>query len=256
MRKIGSEKRPRRYSCFTEEQQKAYENLNTRQRLYVDYRGQGNGKKDSYIMAGYDVKVAAQAAFLLESRHPVIQELIECISSQRKVADLKVENSDINNRIDALALQEGAEKVLEVIDGADGETARRIKFYRDIINGKIKTVKKTKRYNNRGGLIDIKVEEYSDIDVKMKAQKELDRILGINQFPELGQLQMGDITINIVDASKKEELEDSRNSVDLNVDEMQVVDGEQFIVEKEEIINENEKAKPIEGLAISEDVGE
>ena len=32
-------------------------------------------------------------------------------------------------------------------------------------------------------------------------------------MPDLGSLQMGDITINIVDASKKEEIEDSRNTV-------------------------------------------
>ena len=256
MKKIGSEKSPRRYAYFTEEQQSAYESLNSRQRLYVDYRGQGNGKKDSYIMAGYDGKSAAQASFVMEKNNPIISSLIETISAHRNAYDLTVENSKINKRIDALASQDGAEKILEVIDGADGETAKRIKFYRDIISGKIKTTKKTTRYNNRGGIIDTKVEEYSDVDIKIKARKELDRLLGINQLPDLGQLQMGDITINIVDASKKDELEDSRNSIDLNVDKVQVINGEEFIVENEQVINDGKKPKAMEDLSMSENVGE
>lgn len=231
MRKVGL--KPKKYACFTKEQQEAYEKLNFRQRLYVDYRGEGNSKTNSYKMAGFSGKVAGQAAYLLEARNAVIAELVNCIQSQAKVRQLSQEESAINQQIDALALQEGAEKMLETIEGADGETARRIKFYRDIMNGAIKTVRKTKKYNSMGALIETKVEEVSDIDIKMKARKELDRILGLNQMPDLSKLQVGEITINIVDASKKEELADSRNIVELNPEDVQVLDGEQIIVEKE-----------------------
>jgi hypothetical protein len=75
----------------------------------------------------------------------------------------------------------------------------------------------------------------------MRARKELDKILGLNQMPDLSKLQMGDITINIVDASKKEELADSRNTVELDPNDVQVIDGETVIVEQE--IKEVESAK-------------
>lgn len=211
MRKVGL--KPKRYACFTKEQQEAYDKLPARQRAYIDYRGQGNSKTNSYKMAGFNGKVAGQAAWVLEQRCKIIPELVDCIQGSKKVRDLSVEDSEINQQIDALATQQGVEKMLEVIEGADGETAKRIQFYRDVMNGKIKTTRKTTRKNAMGEVIETKVEEVSDVETKMKARKELDRILGLNQMPDLGSLQMGDITINIVDASKKEEIEDSRNTV-------------------------------------------
>lgn len=231
MGKVGL--KPRRYACFTKEQQEAYEKLSLRQRLYVDFRGEGNSKTNSYKMAGFDGKTAGQAAYLLEQRNAVIAELVNCIQGQTKVAQLSKEDSAINQQIDALALQEGAEKMMEVIEGADSETAKRIQFYRDVMNGKVKTVRKTKKYNALGALLETKVEEISDVDVKMRARKELDKILGLNQMPDLSKLQMGDITINIVDASKKEELDDSRNTIELDPNDVQVIDGEKVIVEQE-----------------------
>ena len=237
MGKVGL--KPKKYACFTKEQQEAYEKLAVRQRKYVDFRGQGYSKTHAYKMAGFDGKVAGQAAYILEKRNSVLPELISCIQGQKKVRDLNEQDSAINQQIDALALQDGAEKMMEVIEGADGETAKRIKFYRDIMNGKVKTVRKTMKYNGLGVLVETKVEEVSDVDVKMRARKELDRILGLNQLPDLDRLQMGDITINIVDASKKDELEDERNSIDLDPSDVQVIDGEQVIVEQDREETEN-----------------
>ena len=137
----------------------------------------------------------------------------------------------MNTQIDALAKQEGVEKALEAIEGADGETAKRIQFYRDIVNGKIKTVRVTKRYNSLGSLVDKKVVEADDVDVRMRARKELDNILGLTTIPDLSRFQMGDITIHIVDASKKDELADSRNKVDIS-DSLDTIDGETVIVEE------------------------
>ena len=199
-------------------------------------------------MAGFDGKTAGQAAYLLEQRNAVIAELVNCIQGQTKVAQLSKEDSAINQQIDALALQDGAEKMMEVIEGADGETAKRIQFYRDVMNGKVETVRKTKKYNALGALLETKVEEISDVDVKMRARKELDKILGLNQMPDLSKLQMGDITINIVDASKKEELDDSRNTIELDPNDVQVIDGEKVIVEQEVKEVESASAKFYESV--------
>ena len=237
MGKVGL--KPKKYACFTKEQQEAYEKLAVRQRKYVDFRGQGYSKTVAYKMAGFDGKVAGQAAYILERRNLVLPELISCIQGQKKVRDLSDQDSALNQQIDALALQDGAEKMMEVIEGADGETARRIQFYRDVMNGKIKTVRKTTRYNAMGEKIESKIEEISDVDTKMKARKELDRILGLNQLPDLDKLQVGDITINIVDASKKEEIEDSRNTIELNPDDVQTIDGEMVVVKEESVEKES-----------------
>ena len=234
--------RPKKFACFTQEQQEAYEKMSTRQRKYVEFRGQGYKKRDAYLMAGYDSKLASQAAYGLELKNPIVKELVECLVTQNKARELNKEDSALNKQIDALALQDGAEKILETIEGADGETARRIQFYRDVMNGKIKTVRKTTRYNAMGEKMETRVEEVSDVEVKMKARRELDRILGLNQIADLDKLQVGDITINIVDASKKEELEDSRNKVELDPDKVEIIDGEAVVVEEEKV----EKDEPSE----------
>ena len=233
--------KPRKIACLTEEQQQYYENLNVRRRKYVDFRAQGYSKTQSYKMAGYGGNNLGQAAHNLEKNDKGLAELIETMLSVKKAQDVveNNEDSDINKQIDALALQDGAEKMLEVIEGADGETAKRIQFYRDIASGKIKTVRKTTHKNAQGAVLKVVVEEISDIDTRMKARRELDKILGLNSVIDLGAIKTGDITINIVDASKREELEDSRNKVNLNPDDVEIIDGEQVIVTNAE----NEKPK-------------
>ena len=89
----------------------------------------------------------------------------------------------------------------------------------------------TKRYNSLGSLVDKKVVEADDVDVRMRARKELDNILGLTTIPDLSRFQMGDITIHIVDASKKDELADSRNKVDIS-DSLDTIYGETVIVEE------------------------
>lgn len=234
MGKVGL--KPKKYACFTEEEQKAYEKLNNSQRKYVDFRGKGYSKVQSYQMAGYTTKNPSQSAYMMETQNKVIPELVERLQTQRKARELTEQESALNRQIDALAKQEYAEKTLQAIDGADGETARRIQFYRDIINGKIKTVRKTIKKNALGETLETKIEEVSDIDTRIKARKELDKILNLNVLPNIDNLQIGGITVNIVDASKREELQDSRNDVCLDVDKVEVVDGEEQIVveEKEE----------------------
>lgn len=231
MGKVGL--KPKKYACFTEEEQKAYERLNNSQRKYIDFRGKGYNKVQSYQMAGYTTKNPSQSAYMMEAQNKVIPELVQKLQAQNKARELTEQESALNRQIDALAKQEYAEKTLQTIDGADGETARRIQFYRDIMNGKIKTVRKTVRKNAMGETLETKIEEVSDIETRIKARKELDKILGLNILPNVDNLQIGGITVNIVDASKREELEDSRNAVVLDVDQVEVVDGEQQIVVEE-----------------------
>ena len=104
------------------------------------------------------------------------------------------------------------------------------------------------RYNAMGALIEKKVEEVSDVDTKMKARKELDKILGLNQLIDIDKVQMGDITINIVDASKQDELEDNRNSIELNPDDVKIIDGEKVVVQEEKVERESAKDKFFESV--------
>ena len=216
--------RIKKYGCFTPEQQKAFEDLNGTQRAYVIYRGKGYSKADSYRMAGYKSKNVAQSAYIIEKQHPYMSELINAMTNVRRASELSQEDSDLNRQIDALAKQDGAEKMLETIEGADGETARRIQFYRDIVNGKIRTKKIIKRKNASGAVIETREEYLDDIETRIKARKELDRILGLNEIIDVGALQMGDITINIVDASKRDALEDKSNHVVLEDKDISVSD--------------------------------
>lgn len=229
--------------CLTPEQQITYNSLTNAQRKYVDYRVMGYSKTQSYKMAGYSGKNAGQSAYLLERGNAAMAEIIETMMSSKKVQNItEDQNSDINRQIDALAMQKTAEEVLSVVEGADGETARRIQFYRDVVNGKIKTVRKTTKKNAQGATISTTIEEINDVETRMKARKELDRVLGLTQMPDIGKLQVGDITINIVDASKKDELEDSRNDIIIG-EKVEELDGEQVIIAEEKVEHESGASK-------------
>lgn len=235
----------KKYKFFTAEEQAAYEKMNVRRRAYIDYRGQGYGLKQSALMAGFGGNNPSQSGYLQEYKTPMIKHLIEVIQKQNSAVNfIKGEGSE-GRKLDALALQENAEKTLEKAGAIDGETAKRIQLYRDIVNGKIKSIKKVSRYNNMGALIDTRVEETSPIEMRIQARKELDKILGLNQLIDVGSIQAGgDITINIVDASKKEELEDDRNKVTLDLDKVEVIDGKEVYVMGEEQKTVNTKKAP------------
>lgn len=230
--------KPRVYLTFTPEQQNAYASLVIKQRLYIDYRGQGYSKSQSYRMAGYDGKNAGQAAYMLEDRNAVIKELVTVLQNEKKTR-LDNAESALNKHIDALAQQQTAEQLLDEIKNIDGETAKRIKFYRDIMNGKIKTTKVTSVMSPDGKIKGKKVEETSDVETRMRARKELDHILGLNVVVDMGSLQMGDITIKIVDASKKDDSSEPREVIKINAaDEPEeaeevILDGEKDNEEKD-----------------------
>ena len=225
--------RPRQYACFTPEQQKFYNSQNWRIRRYIDRRGEGNNRSAAYRLSGYSTKYPAQAAAIFEKGHPEVVELINAIYQHKNVRELAQEDSDINKTIDALAIKDTGEQLQKIVDNGDSETAARLQFYRDIKLGKIKTVRITKKFNGEGICTGKTVEQISDINARIQAQKEIDKILGLNQVVDVGRVQIGGITVNIVDASKQEELEDSRNTIKLDPEDVQVIDGEAVLVEEE-----------------------
>lgn len=236
MSKKKEQTKGRRIACFTPEQQAYYDGLSLKQRRYVDFRGNGYNKTQSYAMAGYAGVNQTQAAHNLESRDKGIAELIETLLAVKKAKAVMVndETDEINKRINALALQDGVEHILAAVGEADSETARRIQFYRDIINGKIKSVKKVTKRNAMGAVVSTTIEEFCDIESRIKARRELDRVLGLNKVVDLDSLKVGDITINIVDASKKEELDDNRNKIMLDPEKVEEVDGEKVVIVDEQ----------------------
>lgn len=233
MEKCFNEIKPRRYACFTSEQQALYDSLTEKERRFVDYRGLGHKKKDAFELAGYSGVNISQSCHNLEKRKPYINDLIAVLQNSKRAKDLFVEGSNTDRDLKLLAQQERTEQMMAVLTGDDGETARRIQLYRDIIAGKIKSVKVTKKYNAQGLMTEKKVEENSDIGMIINARKELDKILGLNTLIDLGSVTTGDITINIVDAGRRDELEDSRNKVFIDPDMVQEIDGEKVLVTQE-----------------------
>ena len=214
--------RPKQYACFTTDQQHVYNSFTHRIRRYVDYCGEGYKKAQAYRLAGFDTKYPSQAANMLENKYPIILDLVQAIYGQHKITSLTDEQSDINKNINALAIKNTANKIQELIDEGDKQKADQLKFYMEIAEGKRKTVRKTKKYNADKILTGIVVEEISDIKEQMQARKEVDRILGLNQIVDLGQVTSGNFTFNFVDASNKEEKDDSRNEVVLTQDEVEI----------------------------------
>lgn len=202
-------------ACYTEAQQEAYEGLTERQRAYVEYRVQGYNKSESYRLAGFGGKNVRQASSVLEKTNPVISDLIETRLNHL------VNRSSLDQRA---KLEEPTEKGVAVkgsenavVTTGDDETVKRIRFYRAVLNGTLKTKKKT-TFIDKYGNQSVKIEEIDDIETKMKARKELDRILGLNSIVDLDKFQVGSLTVNIVDASNREQLEDPSNRVNIEVD--------------------------------------
>lgn len=160
----------------------------------------------------------------MESRIPDYEELLQALCGHNERMEVYQEESKTSQQIDEIAKTDfemppivpaEIEGVQDKIDlqNISGETARRIQFYRQIANGVVKSIKTTKTYDKDGNLTGKKVEEFSDVSVRMKARAELDRALGLNDMLQIGQVSAGSITINIVDTSKKDELADPRNNI-------------------------------------------
>lgn len=198
-----------RYDKLDNELRRAYESLPERQRRYVDYRVAGFGKKDAYIKAGYKAgKNAAQAAYILERNVPQISQVIEAMAALKFVSDLDKAKGEPMEIIDAKASVAVAQSkaLMERIMKMEPEEAERLQFYMDVMSGKIKTRRKVKNISE-AGIVSYRIEEVEDVKIKFEARKEIDKILGLNRLLDIGKITAGSVTINIVDASKKD-LED------------------------------------------------
>lgn len=206
-----------RYDKLDNELRKAYESLPERQRRYVDYRVAGFGKKDAYIKAGYKAgKNAAQAAYILERNIPQISQVIEAMAALKFVSDLDKAKGEPMEIIDAKASVAVAQSkaLMERIMKMEPEEAERLQFYMDVMSGKIKTRRKVKNISE-AGIVSYRIEEIEDVKIKFEARKEIDKILGLNRLLDIGKITAGSVTINIVDASKKDLEDEERPNHDI-----------------------------------------
>lgn len=206
-----------RYEKLDSELRKAYESLPDRQKRYVDYRVAGFGKKDAYIKAGYKAgKNAAQAAYLLERNTPQVNRVIDAMAALKFTSDLDKAKGQPMEIIDAKASVAVAQSkaLMERIMRMEPEEAERLQFYMDVMGGKIKTKKKVKNINE-AGIATYRIEEIEDVKIKFEARKEIDKILGLNKLLDIGQITAGSVTINIVDASKKDLKDEEKPNHDI-----------------------------------------
>lgn len=212
------------YECFSEEQQEYYSNkLSAKEQLYVDFRGKGFGKTDSVRMAGYNSKTPSAVANSLEKHKPQIIPLVQTLMLYREKQGRLAKSDDIDVDLMAKLVATDSDNAIRTLAMSDSEMARRVNFYRDIVNGRLKNTKVIQDIDPKTGeILKRRVEESDDIATRIKAREKLDELLGLNRLQSLGQLQIKDITINFVDASKKEEVQDERNKVDLDVNAVEV----------------------------------
>ena len=90
----------------------------------------------------------------------------------------------------------------------------------DIATGKTKTLEKTTVRDRDGNIKEERiVEKEPSIADRMVARAKLDGILGITDMTSaIGQVQAGQITVTIVDASNKQQKQDKRNDVVIDAD--------------------------------------
>ena len=197
-----------------------YNTLDIRRKKYIDFRGQGYNKAESYKMAGYNAKNYGQAAYNLERNDNTLREIIVNISNHNKLENFANGNGDLSRQINALSDSAQTKKALKVLENATGEEAMRIKFYTDIASGKQKVIEKTTIKDKDGNIKEERiVEKEPSISDRMVARAKLDGILGISDMTsQIGQIQAGQITVTIVDASNKQQKQDKRNEVVIDAD--------------------------------------
>ena len=248
---MAKNRRIKKIKCLNPQQQDYYERLTLKQRKYCDFRTAGYGKRDAYVRAGYKASdSSAQAAYILEKRDEMLAGIIETRLREKMSTGIYDPNSKISQQINSAVSVSDTNAIMEVVENASPAVAEQIQFYRDIVAGKIVGKKKTTMID-KAGIKSYKIETNDDVRARMDARKQLDKILGINKFIDIGSVEMGDITINIVDTSKKERTADEtpRGSIYKAIEEDEFI-----IVNEEDIIEQkvkNEKDLNIEKPAMA-----
>lgn len=216
----------KRYACFTEEQQKAFDGLNTKHQKYILCRGQGYGMAEAYRLSGYKGHAHAQSGYDLEKkRYPFFEELIKALKGQFEKVEIFNNESILAKEIDKKAKEKSivdqiastyVPKVVEnapvskpldlskEIEKLSIDQVQNLQFWRDVATGKIVTEKEIKTYDKDGNLTGKKVEKIKDVSIRMKAQEVVARMLNMEEIMQLGTVEVPNVNIMIVDARKKE----------------------------------------------------
>lgn len=232
--------------CLPDNLREDFCRMNAVAKQYTAHRIMGMTKKDALLQTGSTaVKTANQTADYLERKNPQIKEIVNyCInnsveqrllnpkSSFNKVIDEQVKQAKSDEALTAQVLTPEQQQQIEEIEKAPfaltPNQAESIQFYRDLCRGKYKTYKTTIVYDADDKVVSKKVEKIDDVAVKIKARQELDRLLGLNSLRQMGSVQVGKMTIKIIDTSQPTE-EDNKPPVDYQnatiIDEEDVIDG-------------------------------
>ena len=220
-----------------------FNKMNQTGKQYTVNRILGFSKVDSIRAAGSNAKEGhslSGTAQSLEERNPQIQEIVDYAQQNNLEAQLMNDKSAFAKTIEEKKNELQMQQLNQATSVMSPNMAESVDFYRKVVSGNIKSKKTTVTYDAHGKELGRKTEFIEDVGSKMQAREKLDRLLGINAIQNLGQVQVGSISINIVDASKKEP--DEEREVDIQNDA--IIRDETIIEQEPERVVEEEKPKP------------
>lgn len=224
-----------------------FNRMNATAKQYTLNRICGFNKVDSLRNAGSQAKTGASlssTAQSLEERNPQINEIIEYAQQHDFEKNLLSDESTFAKTTEQKELEAKEKQLNYASQVMTPDMAESVNFYRRVANGSVKKYKTIEKYDANGKLLFRTREITDDPSARMQAREKLDRMLGLNAIQSLGQVQVGSISINIVDASKPK---DDEQEVDFQHDAIvKDEDGNDVIDEGTEIEIENEKDVTIE----------
>lgn len=231
-----------------------FNRMNATAKQYTANRILGFNKVDSIRNAGSNAKDGSSlssTAKSLEDRNPAIEEIVAYAMEHNFESQLLNEKSKFNQTIEQKQQEALVTQATSAASVMSPTMAESVAFYRKVANGSVKSYKTTEKYDASGKLIERKKEIIDDAETRMRAREKLDRLLGVNAMQNLGQVQVGSISINIVDASKKDEdekevdFQEEAIVKDDNGDEM--IDAGTIIEKEPEVVIEKpKKEKPVD----------
>jgi phage terminase small subunit len=209
-----------KYAYLDKDLRTYYMTLGLKYRKFIDYRGQGFTLENSWISAGFNSKNAKSLASQFVHKNPSVEELIKQIQTHNRLMQLNDPESTLSKEIMNNAKK--AKTALDYIKEAKGEEAVSLKFYQDVINGRVKQTKKTTTTDKEGNQV-TKVEEIEpSITERMKAREKLDLRIGIDGIANkaVGEVEFSQgLKITIFDPSDKALKEESLEAIHYNENE-------------------------------------
>lgn len=219
-----------------------FNKLNATGKQYTVNRILGFNKVDSMKNAGSNAKdnsSLSSTAQSLEQRNPIIEEIVEYAQQHNFEKELLSDEGKFAKTLDQKEREAKEQQLAYASSVMRPDMAESINFYRRVANGSIKKYKTTEKYDAEGNLLFRTREIVDDPSARMLARERMDKLLGINAIQNLGQVQVGSISINIVDASKPKD-EDDIDDIIVDVDNISTDEnGNEIIDEGTEIEREN-----------------